>query len=196
MLKKNTYSKKEVKQLDYKNIKLKNLQELITESSVFVKQNSINHIDPSLLVQSLRQFIKLIGKIKHPIRKDKERFESFYKESPILLYSENRYTRQLLKLAFTKLNGLSSNSNLASFIEIGGIKQLIASTKTRKKCALVIFVEKPTQTNIDFCISNRIYMMSMFVNTSLDNLKGNYKVPLTMNTLKRYFWLATLLELI
>jgi hypothetical protein len=195
MIKKNTYSKRQVKELNYKNIKLNNLQELISESSVFVKKNLINYTDPTLLIQSLRQFIKLIKKVKYPTKKNKERLDTYYREKPILLYSENKYTRQLLNLALAKLIDISGNSP-TSLIEVGGIKQLISCTNSKRKCALIIFIEKPTQTNIDFCINNRIYMMSMFINNSLDNLQGNYKVPLTITTLKRYFWLVTLLELI
>lgn len=195
MLKKNPYSKKHSKQLNYHNIKLKNVQELISESSVFGKQNFINHVDPTLLIQNLRQFIKLISKVKYLTSKDKERFNSIYKDNPILLYSENKYTRQLLKLAFSKLKTISNNSK-HSLIEVGGIKQLISCTQTKKKCALVIFIEKPTPTNINFCLTNRIYIMSMFTDISVDTIKGGYKVPLIINTLKRYFWLATLLELI
>ena len=193
MIKKNTYSKKQSNELDYQNIKLNNVQELISESSILLKKNLVNHVDPNLLVQSLRQFIKLVRKIKHPVKKNKEILESTYKVKPILLYSENKYTRQLLSLAISKLK---KHSNSESIVEVGGIKQLISCTKTKKKCALVIFIEKPTQTNLDFCINNRIYMLSMFINDTLDSLKGNYEIPVSVNTLKRYFWLITLLELI
>lgn len=193
MIKKNTYSKKQSNELDYQNIKLNNVQELISESSILLKKNLVNHVDPNLLVQSLRQFIKLVRKIKHLVENNKERSDSVYKVKPILLYSENKYTRQLLSLAISKLN---KHSGSESIVEVGGIKQLISCTKTRKRCALVIFIEKPTQTNLDFCINNRIYMMSMFINDTLDSLKGNYEIPISVNTLKRYFWLVTLLELI
>jgi len=168
---------------------------LISESSTLLNRGIVNHIDPNLLIPSLRQFIKLIRKIKYPSKKNKDKFENFYRAKPILLYSENKYTRQVLNLALEKFKE-NSSSNLASFIEIGGVKQLIACTNAKKKCALVIFIEKPMQTNIDFCLNNRIYMLSLFLTNSLDNLKGSYKIPLNVNTLKRYFWLITLLELI
>jgi len=195
MIKKNSYSKKQSKKLNYKNIKLTNIQELISESSVLLKKGFIRYVDPSLLIQSLRQFIKLVRKIKHSTVTVKSKLDVHYRAKPILLYSENKYTRQLLNLALEKLKNLSS-SKVESSVEVGGIKQLISSTKKEKKYALVIFIENPTVTNVDFCINNRIYMMSMFINSSLDSLKGNYKVPLVINTLKRYFWLVTLLELI
>jgi hypothetical protein len=195
MIKKNSYSKKQSKKLNYKNIKLTNIQELISESSVLLKKGFIRYVDPSLLIQSLRQFIKLVRKIKHSTVTVKGKLDVHYRAKPILLYSENKYTRQLLNLALEKLKNLSS-SKVESSVEVGGIKQLISSTKKEKKYALVIFIENPTVTNVDFCINNRIYIMSMFINSSLDSLKGNYKVPLVINTLKRYFWLVTLLELI
>lgn len=195
MIKKNSYSKKQSKKLNYKNIKLTNIQELISESSVLLKKGFIRYVDPSLLIQSLRQFIKLVRKIKHSTVTVKGKLDVCYRAKPILLYSENKYTRQLLNLALEKLKNLSS-SKVESSVEVGGIKQLISSTKKEKKYALVIFIENPTVTNVDFCINNRIYIMSMFINSSLDSLKGNYKVPLVINTLKRYFWLVTLLELI
>jgi len=195
MIKKNTYSNKQAKELNYKNIKLNNIQELINESSILSKNGIVNHIDPNLLVPSLRQFIKLVRKIKYPSKKNKEKFEFYYRAKPILLYSENKYTRQLLNLALDKFKE-NSSSNLTSFIEVGGVKQLIACTNSKKKCALVIFIEKPMQTNIDFCLNNRIYMLSLFLTNSLDNLKSSYKIPLNITTLKRYFWLITLLELI
>ncbi|HND45617.1 MAG TPA: hypothetical protein PLC61_04370 [Chitinophagales bacterium] len=195
MIKKNTYSKKQAKELNFKNIKLTTIQELISESSILLKKGFVNHIDPNLLIQSLRQFIKLVRKIKYPSKRNKEKFEISYRLKPILLYSENKYTRQLLNLALQKFNGLSG-PKIESLIEVGGVKQLIACTNSEKRCGLVIFIEKPTQTNIDFCLTNRIYMLSMFLTNSLDSLKGGYKVPVAITSLKRYFWLIALLELI
>lgn len=114
-----------------------------------------------------------------------------------MLYSENKYTRYLLKLAIKKFRSIKLSSvkqKTSSIIEVGGIKQLIGKVKRRTPHALVIFLDNPIQTNIDFCLKNKIYMLSIFSTETLDNLKGSYKMPLFMNTFKRYFWIVVLLE--
>lgn len=197
---KNNYSKNQSKKLDYKNIKLDKMQEFICESSILLKNNFVSHVNPNLLIQNLRQFIKLINNIKTEYLEQRKDSNLFITEKvvgkPILIYSERKHARYFLKNALKRLSILSNNSEIESLIEIGGIKQLLSYVKSKNKDVLVIFVEKPYKTNIEFCTNHNVYMMSMFLNDSSDTSKMDYKVPLNVNTLKRYFWLVTLISLV
>jgi hypothetical protein len=197
---KNNYSKNQSKKLDYKNIKLDKMQEFICESSILLKNNFVSHVNPNLLIQNLRQFIKLINNIKTEYLEQRKDSNFFITEKvvgkPILIYSERKHARYFLKNALKRLSILSNNSEIESLIEIGGIKQLLSYVKSKNKDVLVIFVEKPYKTNIEFCTNHNVYMMSMFLNDSSDTSKMDYKVPLNVNTLKRYFWLVTLISLV
>lgn len=198
---KNTYSKNQSKKLDYKNIKLDKMQEFISESSILLKKNLVSHVNPNLLIQNLRQFIKLVNNIKYNHSERNKDFnvhitEKLVNNKPILIYSERKHARYFLKTALNKLSTLTNNTEIESLIEVGGIKQLISCVESKNKDVLVIFVEKPYKTNVDFCTNHNVYMMSMFLNDLSDGSKMDYKVPLNINTLKRYFWLVTLISLI
>lgn len=198
---KNTYSKNQSKKLDYKNIKLDQMQEFISESSILLKKNCVSHVNPNLLIQNLHQFIKVVLDIKHNYYMEQNKDFSFpttekIVSKPILIYSERKHARYFLKNAVKRLSSLTNNTKIESLIEVGGIKQLLSCVESKNKDVLVIFVEKPYKTNIDFCTNHNVYMMSMFLNDFSDNSKMDYKVPLNINTLKRYFWLVTLLFLI
>jgi len=197
---KNTYSKNQSKKLDSKNIKLDKMQEFISESSILLKKSFVSHVNPNLLIQNLRQFIKLVNNIKYNYVEQNKNlgFRTTEKlvNKPILIYSERKHARYFLKNALKKLGALTNNTEIESLIEVGGIKQLLSCVKSKNKDVLIIFVEKPYKTNIDFCTNHNVYMMSMFLNDFSDNSKMDYKVPLNINTLKRYFWLVTLISLI
>jgi hypothetical protein len=146
MLKTN-YSKNQSKKLNYTNIKLDKIQELISESSVLLKKNFISHLNPTLLIQNLRQFVKLIGSIKKEHEDKLKDPTQILVGKPILLYSENKHTRYLLQIMIRKLEKLL-NVNVGSLIEIGGIKQLLTCVELNNKDVLIIFIEKPYKTNI------------------------------------------------
>jgi len=197
MKKKNTYTIRREKRLRYKYIQQKNSRDILLENSTLLPNGFVNHLNPDLISQSLRSFIKLIRKVKRQSQALSSQIQVKVSKKPVLLYSENKYTRYLLKLAIKKFRSIKLSSvkqKTSSIIEVGGIKQLIGKVKRRTPHALVIFLDNPIQTNIDFCLKNKIYMLSIFSTETLDNLKGSYKMPLFMNTFKRYFWIVVLLE--
>jgi len=200
MKKKNTYTLRREKRLRHKFIQQKYSRDILLENSTLLPNGFVNHLNPNLISQSLRSFIKLIRKVKRQFQALTSQVQVKISKKPVLLYSENKYTRYLLKLAIKKVRSLNLSSSKSlkqktpSIIEVGGIKQLIGKVKRRTPHALVIFLDNPIQTNIDFCLKNKIYMLSIFSTETLDNLKGSYKMPLFMNTFKRYFWLIVLLE--
>jgi hypothetical protein len=197
MKKKNTYTIRREKRLRYKYIQQKNSRDILLENSTLLPNGFVNHLNPDLISQSLRSFIKLIRKVKRQSQTLSSQTQVKVSKKPVLLYSENKYTRYLLKLAIKKFRSIKLSSvkqKTSSIIEVGGIKQLIGKVKRRTPHALVIFLDNPIQTNIDFCLKNKIYMLSIFSTETLDNLKGSYKMPLFMNTFKRYFWIVVLLE--
>jgi|JI81BgreenRNA_FD_contig_111_392010_length_2366_multi_4_in_0_out_0_3 hypothetical protein len=197
MKKKNTYTIRREKRLRYKYIQQKHSRDILLENSTLLPNGFVNHLNPDLISQSLRSFIKLIRKVKRQSQALSSQIQVKVSKKPVLLYSENKYTRYLLKLAIKKFRSIKLSSvkqKPSSIIEVGGIKQLIGKVKRRTPHALVIFLDNPIQTNIDFCLKNKIYMLSIFSTETLDNLKGSYKMPLFMNTFKRYFWIVVLLE--
>ncbi len=197
MKKKNTYTIRREKRLRYKYIQQKNSRDILLENSTLLPNGFVSHLNPYLISQSLISFIKLIRKVKRQSQALSSQIQVKVSKKPVLLYSENKYTRYLLKLAIKKFRSIKLSSvkqKTSSIIEVGGIKQLIGKVKRRTPHALVIFLDNPIQTNIDFCLKNKIYMLSIFSTETLDNLKGSYKMPLFMNTFKRYFWIVVLLE--
>mgnify|MGYP001216234892 CR=1 FL=1 len=197
MKKKNTYTIRREKRLRYKYIQQRHSRDILLENSTLLPNGFVNHLNPDLISQSLRSFIKLIRKVKRQSQALSSQIQVKVSKKPVLLYSENKYTRYLLKLAIKKFRSIKLSSvkqKTSSIIEVGGIKQLIGKVKRRTPHALVIFLDNPIQTNIDFCLKNKIYMLSIFSTETLDNLKGSYKMPLFMNTFKRYFWIVVLLE--
>lgn len=166
---------------------LRNVEELILESSILLKNDLISHVNPVLLVQTLKRFIGVIKKVKKLKVSNK-----LFNRKPILLYSDNKYVRQMLNLGIKKY--YVNRSAAASSIEVGGIKQLISSAKFRQRYSLVVFVDRPMKMSIDFCLKNRIYLMSFFVNRSYEKFNGIYKLPFVIETIKRYFWLIALIE--
>lgn len=200
MKKKNTYTLRREKRLRHKFIQQKYSRDILLENSTLLPNGFVNHLNPNLISQSLRSFIKLIRKVKRQFQALTSQFQVKISKKPVLLYSENKYTRYLLKLAIKKVRSLNLSSSKSfkqktpSIIEVGGIKQLIGKVKRGTPHALVIFLDNPIQVNIDFCLKNKIYMLSIFSTETLDNLKGSYKMPLFMNTFKRYVWLIVLLE--
>ncbi len=197
MKKKNTYTIRREKRLRYKYIQQRHSRDILLENSTLLPNGFVNHLNPDLISQSLRSFIKLIRKVKRQSQALSSQIQVKVSKKPVLLYSENKYTRYLLKLAIKKFRSIKLSSvkqKPSSIIEVGGIKQLIGKVKRRTPHALVIFLDNPIQTNIDFCLKNKIYMLSIFSTETLDNLKGSYKMPLFMNTFKRYFWIVVLLE--
>lgn len=174
---------------------LKYLKSIVSESAIFFKGSFIYHTNLDILVQGIRQFIKIIKNVKNFILSSKVQAKSIYKQKPILIYSDNKYTRQLLNLSLEKYKVFSSNQNNSIF-EIGGIKQLISNTKLKKKTMLIVFIDKPNISILKYCLTNKIYMLSLFSNTSNRNEFNGYQVSLNIESLKKIFWLVTLLETI
>lgn len=197
MKKKNTYTIRQERKLKQEHIQQKYLRDMVIENSTLLSNGFVDHLNPNVLSQSLRSFVKLIRKVKSQLHALSSQIQVKVSKKPVLLYSENKYTRYLLKLALKKvrfLNFSSTKEKSPLIVEVGGIKQLIGNVKKKTPHALVIFLDNPIQTNIDFCLKNKIYMLSIFSTETIDNIKGSYKMPLLMNTFKRYFWLIILLE--
>ncbi len=197
MKKKNTYTIRQERKLKQEHIQQKYLRDMVIENSTLLSNGFVDHLNPNVLSQSLRSFVKLIRKVKSQLHALSSQIQVKVSKKPVLLYSENKYTRYLLKLALKKvrfLNFSSTKEKSPLIVEVGGIKQLIGNVKKKTPHALVIFLDNPIQTNIDFCLKNKIYMLSIFSTETIDNIKGSYRMPLLMNTFKRYFWLIILLE--
>lgn len=193
MIRSKQFHKKKTK--SSKPINLKFLKELISESASFFKCSFISHVNPDILVQSIRQYIKIIKNIKNIVLLNRNQTKSVYKQKPILIYSDNKYIRQLLTLSLDKYKSFSNNQNY-SMLEIGGIKQLISNTELKKKTMLVIFLDKPNMSILNYCITNKIYVLSTFSNMTMQNNFNGYQIPLNIESLKKIFWLVTLLETI
>lgn len=187
------YKKKKVKINKLTNLKY--LKDIISESAVFFKGNLISHVNPDILIQGIRQFVKIIKNIKNFLKTNQIQSKSVYKQKPILIYSDNKYTRQLLTLSLEKYKMFSDNQ-ANSYLEIGGIKQLILNTQLKKRTMLIVFLDKPNYALLNYCITNKIYMLSLFSNFSMQKNFNGYQSFLTIESLKKIFWLITLFETI
>lgn len=178
-----------------KSVNMRFLKNLIAESAIFFKGSFISHVNPDVLIQGVRQFIKIIKNIKNFVLLNKNQAKNTYRHKPILIYSDNKYTRQLLMLSLEKYKSFS-NVQSNSILEIGGIKQLISNTQLKKKTMLIVFLDKPSVATLNYCITNKIYMLSLFSNTSIQKNLTGYNIFLNIESLKKIFWLITLLEIL
>lgn len=202
-----------VRSFKKKYLKLKSLQTIINESAFFLKRDTLTYVNPTFLIQSLKQFIKLVSNIKRKfLSKDKvvkkalkiTNFKSVSRASniskkllpkPILLYSENAYVLELLKLALKKAKS-QLNLKVTSIIQVGDNKRLIKLGKLKKSVCLVVFLEKPSISSVKFCLYHKIYMLTTFASHLESRFKGNYNIPLNLTTFRRCFWIITLFTLI
>ena len=104
MKKKNTYTIRREKRLRYKYIQQKHSRDILLENSTLLPNGFVNHLNPDLISQSLRSFIKLIRKVKRQSQALSSQIQVKVSKKPVLLYSENKYTRYLLKLAIKKIS--------------------------------------------------------------------------------------------
>lgn len=189
-------------------LSLRYTTKLIAENARLIKGGNVEHLNPDFFIKSLRQFIRLIKSIKtqknslNVVRKKKSTYWSrkklgfldVYKKVPVLIYSDSKYVRTVFNLGLQKLCELDKKADI--FFEVGGSKELVKSTKMKKRYALVIFLTNPNKSLLKFCLNNRLFVMSMFGNLFFNQVQGTYSVPLTLTSVKHCIWLITLLNAI
>jgi len=192
-----------------KYLNSKSLQSIINESAVFINREHLGHSNPILLVQTIKQFIKLIRNIKEKffssktkVNRDKKnsKIYSLRKEfrlntstQPIFLCAENNYTKELLQLAVKKTENYYKT---VSVVQVGDQTRLVKVINLQRTVPLVIFVGNPTSSTIKFCLQHKIYVLGIFAKSTRFPLVGSYKVPMDTTTIRRCFWLILLLTLI
>lgn len=180
---------------------------LIAENARIVKSGDVEHLNPDFLIKSLHQFIRVIRSLKMQNdpslmtfgkntywKRKKLTFSEVYKKRSVLIYSDSKYVRTVFNLGLQKLCLLDKKANI--YFEVGGSKELVKSTKMKKRYALIIFLTNPTKSLLKFCLNNRLYVMSMFGNLFFNHVQGTYSVPLPVTSVKHCIWLLTLLNAI
>lgn len=187
----------------------KSLQNIINESAIFLNREHLGYSNPVILVQTLKQFIKLIKNIKQKLfvkknfqsvnsqiiqnYKLRKEFKDNIASKPIFLCAENTYTKELLQIAIKKTE---TYYNTSSVIQVGDQTRLVKLINLQRSVPLVIFVGNPTISTIKFCLQHKIYVLSIFTKNIGFPVGGSYKVPMHADTIRRCFWLILLISLI
>lgn len=192
-----------------KYLESKSLQSIINESAVFLNREHLGYANPVILVQTLKQFIRLVKNIKQklfvkknlPVKSTKivqnymlrKELKATIASRPIFLCAENTYIKELLQVAVKKTEGYY---NTSSIIQVGDQTRLVKLINLQRSIPLVIFVGNPTGSTIKFCLQHKIYVLSIFTKNIRFPVAGSYKVPMYADTIRRCFWLILLISLI
>lgn len=180
-----------------KNVKYSQAQEIISENTQFLKKNSLYYLNPNIFIQSLRNFIKLISLMKNVYDYKKinmRNFDEYKNKFPkfIFIFTKNILLQKLLKTSVSKMKILKKNS-LIKFMYIGGMKDLIHTTKLNRSKTLIIFLEHPEKSLINFCTSNQFYILSIFSKEFSETLRS-YGSFIETSAFRRAFWLLNLIK--
>lgn len=179
------------------------MQEMISENITFFKSNNYVYYNPDLIIQSMRNFIKIIVLMKRSVEYMQINSNSIYDSQNqniiklpkyILLYTNNLHMQKILSANIKNMN-LNSYNNILKYVFVGGLKDLIDTTKLEHNKTLVIFLQKPSLSVLNFCTSRHLYILSVFSNNFVERMRS-YGATLEITAYNRVCWMLRFMRIV